>query len=731
MVDNNDTCSDREEMKCDDRGLNRFCRIAVIVLLVAIAILGCALRAYKLGVSYRVAEVCTRRDSFGPLGSLPVFWGKAAFYTLEHFALKLGDHESNLRLPGFLAGILAIPLIFFLGSGVCNKYVGLIAAFLLSFSTFNINKSHDGRYYSMMMLAAVASLLILHIWSNGTRRWIWILWIFVPLFGLFVHPFFALFLGAASVGYFIWILFRKNMATWGDRLRPLIFFSIITFLAFAPFNSLYIPSLLGMTKDISQTDRDSVLNSSEETTVKQEKKEERREYNKPKLKYGVFRLTPKEYMTLLNKQFMGLLPGGGVSIFILLILGLIWLIRKSPMISVVCLCVIVLPPLALFFVKVSHWYSARYFAYLSPPVILLVAAGLYSVVEAINSVVNKIWQKQPNSMNKRTEGVKFLCIVVMLLALLPFQASSVSAYYSKWPEGDWRSIAKYMSNRISHGDIVFYGVLNKNRASMTNGVIEYYLKQYDSNGKAVVRTIKIQNSQDVRDLYSLMLKNPNKTIWVVTFEDDLTSETKTALDAICDLKPIESCGSALRVIGKPTRNLVPYGGFEEGFEGIKLPAYTVWEEGDRPQHGRRTLRIDNQKPGESRKFRFPITDVLKDDYTYTLSFDLKCENIKPGMNYNQVVKVVFNGKDSNDKSFFNTIMLVRKTDDWEHFVFHIFPGRDMPSNPNTLFISFGLFGGTGTMWVDNVQLETGPIETPFVEGARPPHTDRLVELNLS
>ena len=313
------------------------------LLLVVLVVTGGALRAYKLNVSYWDDEISTRSDSIGPLGHSQNFYGKPAFYGLVHFALKLGDHESNLRLPGFLAGVAAIPVVFCLGAALCGRNAGLIAAFLLSFSVFNIMMSHNGRYYSLVVLAAASSLLILCHGSRGSRKALWLLWFIVPAMGLLVHPFFAFFLASASAGYFVWLLFRKGGATWGKRILPVVGFSLITCFAFAPFAYYSAPNFL---KSVYSKTDESNETAGEQILISQEKKSQAKPKVTKRLKYGrTFDLAPESYLNYVKKQFDGLIPGGGLGILLLGIMGLARLVGRSPMFTLVSLCVLLLPPL--------------------------------------------------------------------------------------------------------------------------------------------------------------------------------------------------------------------------------------------------------------------------------------------------------------------------------------------------------------------------------------------------
>ena len=65
-----------------------------------------------------------------------------------------------IRLPAFLAGILAIPFVFLLGRRLCDDLTALIAAGLLAVSSYHIQYSVNGRGYTMIVLVTIISFIL-------------------------------------------------------------------------------------------------------------------------------------------------------------------------------------------------------------------------------------------------------------------------------------------------------------------------------------------------------------------------------------------------------------------------------------------------------------------------------------------------------------------------------------------------------------------------------------------
>ena len=105
-------------------------------------------------VNHRVADMLEwiiRIDSHPPL-----------YYLLLHswVALK-GDTPYYTRLLSALFGIATIPVIYLIGKRMSGAMVGLSAAVLLAFSTFNIFYAQEARMYTLLMFNASVAIYAL------------------------------------------------------------------------------------------------------------------------------------------------------------------------------------------------------------------------------------------------------------------------------------------------------------------------------------------------------------------------------------------------------------------------------------------------------------------------------------------------------------------------------------------------------------------------------------------
>lgn len=133
-------------------------RLLVLALIVA---LGGALRFYGLGIqpfwndefnTWGVAsqeslrEVMYRTSDVHP-------WGY--FLVVHAFRSVLGDAEWAIRLPSAIAGFLAVPALYALGSRLYSYKEGLAAALILAVSHEPIYRSQEARMYSVLVLLVI------------------------------------------------------------------------------------------------------------------------------------------------------------------------------------------------------------------------------------------------------------------------------------------------------------------------------------------------------------------------------------------------------------------------------------------------------------------------------------------------------------------------------------------------------------------------------------------------
>ena len=85
-----------------------------------------------------------------------------------------GESEYALRFPSVLFGVLAVPLLYRLGSRLAGPGPGVVAALLLTVAPFHVAFSQEARNYSLMVtLALAATVGVLRVSSESKGRGGW------------------------------------------------------------------------------------------------------------------------------------------------------------------------------------------------------------------------------------------------------------------------------------------------------------------------------------------------------------------------------------------------------------------------------------------------------------------------------------------------------------------------------------------------------------------------------
>jgi len=146
-------------------------RGAAIATLVVIVLAAVFLRFYKLGAwSFWADEIFTLRDAH----NLSRVRGYPVGYFLIGLVLRLFDvNEFSARLLPAVAGIVSVPILYWIGRRLYSRRTGLIAAGLLSISCFHIYYSQYARYYTLLMLFGMLAMWFAFLGiERNSRGWI-------------------------------------------------------------------------------------------------------------------------------------------------------------------------------------------------------------------------------------------------------------------------------------------------------------------------------------------------------------------------------------------------------------------------------------------------------------------------------------------------------------------------------------------------------------------------------
>lgn len=128
-------------------------------ILLFILVLGAFLRIYGLGdQTYWLDEIITLKVAQGELE--PIIYGTRPFLylTMAHYWFGIfGQSEFATRSLSVIFGIASIPLIYIVGRRLFNQKVGLISAFIMALSVYQIYYSQELRYYALFQFLTLAS----------------------------------------------------------------------------------------------------------------------------------------------------------------------------------------------------------------------------------------------------------------------------------------------------------------------------------------------------------------------------------------------------------------------------------------------------------------------------------------------------------------------------------------------------------------------------------------------
>jgi len=196
-------------------------RLTLFALLL-ITLLGAGLRFYNLGAKSLVPdEIHTVTLS---ARGLPYIWqnsrGVPVLFLITHLVLLLSDSEFILRMPSALEGVLGIVVLYKVGETIYGRKEGLIAAFLLALSAYHLRYSQDLRFYPLLVLLSLLTLLFLWKALEEGKRKVLLGFVLATAANLYNHVFAWLVL-ASEVIFAACTLLPKYLFSPNSRALPL------------------------------------------------------------------------------------------------------------------------------------------------------------------------------------------------------------------------------------------------------------------------------------------------------------------------------------------------------------------------------------------------------------------------------------------------------------------------------------------------------------------------------
>jgi hypothetical protein len=228
------------------------------------------------------------------------------------------------------------------------------------------------------------------------------------------------------------------------------------------------------------------------------------------------------------------------------------------------------------------------------------------------------------------------------------------------------------------------------------------------------------------------------TVWIINRHEGQWTKDLAAIDALTE-GGIKYGGTVLRFLGEPTQNLIEDGGFESEHAGEGFPEAARITSGG--YQGSASAMLETTQPG-FHAVSLPVAvpaGELATGRLFTLSMALKYDTdildspraLERQDDASIGVRVVLSGFDSDGVPFETDVIRLRGRREWRHYSFCVKPGEHLPRDASLLTVQVGVYGGTGSVWIDDVQFEAKDHPTPFVDGVRPPHDEYLLQLDRS
>jgi hypothetical protein len=105
--------------------------------------------------------------------------GMPLFLLMTWLLARLGDSEALLRLPWVLAGTLAVVAVYLLGRRLCGERAGVVSALLTTLVPFSAWYSQEARAYALFMLLTTLQMLFA---LTSIKRGRWFDWLGLAAF---------------------------------------------------------------------------------------------------------------------------------------------------------------------------------------------------------------------------------------------------------------------------------------------------------------------------------------------------------------------------------------------------------------------------------------------------------------------------------------------------------------------------------------------------------------------
>ena len=380
-------------------------------------------------------------------------------YYIVHWFLLLGKNTFILGIPSVLFGVGSVLMLYLIGKKAIDKNTGLLAAFLLAISPMHIEFSQQILHYSYFVFFTLLSLyfylkfilsfqkekvdyksLFLLLLSNGLN--------------ILTHVSALLIIEMQLIFLVVFLLLQKKPFVWPKiHIVLLLLVGIVGTLAALSFGDGYYLNLL--LKGVRFGPHHFL-----------------------ELGYSLSKQMDTNILSF-NKQFFmamfswfGLGGGGRLYLYLTLFtIGVISILLRRKIVITLCLLFwLVFPFLQLYYIRPVHWFEEKYFIFMIPVYLLLLACGVIFILEIFKKNFFRIIQ-----LIKDRSGVKieiahlpfakditkyffqsFVVVILFVVALNPIKVRTTYGFpVENWTKYSWKQVHSFLEKTMQKGDRVF------------------------------------------------------------------------------------------------------------------------------------------------------------------------------------------------------------------------------------------------------------------------------------
>ena len=392
------------------------------------------------------------KDQLGYYQKNPTYLHPPLFFVLTHVFYPFIKPERDLRMIPLIFGILSIPMIYLL-SKQFSPSIAFPCTFSLTFMTYHVSLSQEGRSYALLMFLGMTGLYFLmkHLQTSKKR--------YLPLAGFFFAN--MLYTSYSSIPF---ITLSQILWFYGTDEHDKKF----RFYPFLIFNGFILLFCLPWFLFIALNYRDQPILSS---------------FNQQ---------NPLSFWWVVHGIIHDWVPSFPLSVVSVVLLILFPIFSRFRKISLLLLAILILPIVGLFlcfkFFNISHFLTSRYFISFLPLFLIV----LFLSLEALQVKFKNL---------KRVIRLKLLFIILFVasnLLILPF--------YYRSEKQDFRGLATYLKSQLKDGDkIIVLGT-----ESYFVGILHYF--QVYPDGRVYLFSTRKVLQNEIEYWVSIVMGTKNFTI---------------------------------------------------------------------------------------------------------------------------------------------------------------------------------------------------------------------------